>query len=305
MQTENALRYHVRRSRLAGRWMPSPWAASVAAVWLLTVALGASPNVARANLPRDWMAGVQPEGADLFLDLILPGVQATLENRLNFYGDANQFTSRINALATAGFVESQLDLDMRVLVLAVGGSVGVRDTFRLQTFMPGESISIEHRLERELESEVTNGAWGFAEARVTLSVPFNDHMVLNSINRYRIEGRPQSSFDWRLAVVHDGEFLASETMFLLKGRSWGAIGPVVELLQYELGGQSRTQINWGAMLTTRLGWLADRDVLLIRALVNVGGPGIDASQTYGLHYLSVPMNLTVAYRAVLPVWRSD
>ena len=302
MLMEYALRYQLRPQRFNHLALRSTW---VAAACVLLLGLGAAPKVAQAGQPRDWMAGAQPEGADMMLDLVFPGVQATLENRLNIYGIANQFTSRANILATAGFVESQLDLDLRVVVLTLGGSIGVRDTYRNHTFAPGESISISHRLDREFAGDVTNELWPYGELRAILSLPFNDHLVFNSINRFRFEGRPTSSYDWRTATVHDGEFFDSETMLLAKDRSWGAAGPIIQVMNYKLGGVSRTQVNWGILFTTRVGLLDRDDLIFVRALANIGGPGVDATSTYGLHFLTVPVSLTLAYRAVLPVWRPE
>ena len=258
---------------------------------------------AHAGQPRDWMIAVHPEGTDLSLDVVLPGTQATLEHRIGIFNNTvNQLTLRANGLFTATFMESQADVELRLIILTLGASYGYRDTFRNHTFAPGESTSIMHRLDRDLAGDINNAAWSFYEGRITLSLPFNDNLVLNSINRFRHENRPDRSYDWRMGVVHDGGYYASENMLLYKNRHLGGIGPMIQVMNYDFGGKNFTQVNWGPVFTTRLGLRDYDDLIFVQALFNVG---TEQSKSYGLHFLTIPMTLVVAYRAVLPVWRPD
>ena len=252
------------------------------------------------------MIAVGPEGTDLNLDIALLGAQATLEHRIGIYGNnANQLKLRASGLFTPSFVESQADVELRVLVLTLGSAVGYRNTFRNQTYQPGESLLIDHRLDRDLAGDVTNEAWPFFEGRVTLSLPFNNWVAFNSANRLRYEARPIASFDWRLGVVHDRQYFASENLLIFKSRSFGGIGPMVQILNFERAGVSLTQFNLGAVFTSRVGLRRRDDLVFIQVLFNTGWPGTDATQTYGLHLLTIPMTITVAYRVVLPLWRPD
>lgn len=273
--------------------------------WVLCLLFTNMPS-AHAGQPRDWMLDVQPEGTDLKLDLVLLGAQATLEHRLGIFNNQyNQLTLRASGLATLGFSEAQADVDLRILVLTLGGSVGARTTYRNHTYLPGESLSISDRLDRELDGDVNTASWAFAEARAEINLPMNDGLLLRSVNRARIEGRPDLSFDWRTGVVHDGFFLASDAMALARDRHYGAVGPMVQLLHYEQGGRYLTQVNWGLVVTTRPGLQTHDDLLFLQALVNTGIVGTDASKTYGHHYLGLglPLTLVLAYRAVLPLQR--
>lgn len=263
-------------------------------------------NPAHAGQPRDWMIAVHPAGTDLNLDVVLPGTQVTLEHRIALYNNTvNQLTLRGIGLFTAGFSEAQVDADLRMVVLTLGGSVGYRSTYRNQTYEQGEDPRFMHRLERDLAGKVNSVAWPYAEGRIILSLPFNDGLVFNSINRFRFEGRPDRSFDWRMATVHDGNYFSSENMLLLKARNFGGMGPMIQVMNYDNGGRSLTQFNWGAVFTTRVGLRDRNDLIFIQALINTGGIGHDASRSYGLHYLTIPMSLVLAYRAVLPVWRPE
>ena len=252
------------------------------------------------------MIAVMPEGTDLSFDIALLGAQIILEHRIAIYGNTlNQLKFRVNGLFSPSFMESQVDAELRMLALTVGGAAGYRDTFRNQTYQPGEELSIDHRLSRDVGSDVTNEAWPFFEGRATISLPFNDWVVFNSVNRLRHEERPTASFDWRLGVVHDQQYFASENMLLLKNRDLGGIGPMVQILRFERAETPLTQFNFGAVFTSRVGLRRHNDLFFIQVLFNTGWPGTDATQTYGLHLLTVPMMITVAYRVVLPVWRPD
>src|SRR4051794_27359319 len=110
----------------------------------------------RADQPRDWMVGPQPGGTVLNLDVVFPGIQATIEHRIPIYGIANELLLKANSLMTLPFYESQADFDLRLVVLSLGGTAGWRNTFRGMEFAPGEDITRQARRHRELSGETTS-----------------------------------------------------------------------------------------------------------------------------------------------------
>jgi hypothetical protein len=104
-----------------------------------------APGVANAEQPRDWMVAAQPSGTYANLDVIFPGVQAQLEHRIPIYGKSNELDFKVNALPTALFYESQADVDLRILILSLGASVGFRDVFHNIATASSAAISITRR----------------------------------------------------------------------------------------------------------------------------------------------------------------
>jgi hypothetical protein len=138
---------------------------------------------ARAEQARDWMVAAQPGGTYANLDVIFPGVQAQLEHRMPIYGQANELNLKLNALPTLVFYESQFDADLRLVILSLGASVGIRETFHALEFGPGlapSSYAAQGRRDREFGGDYTKSFSGFGEGRATLSLPFNDNVVFLS-----------------------------------------------------------------------------------------------------------------------------
>lgn len=298
------MRHSLRSSLLAHLALRTKFSAVAAATLAMAITWIAPWSApAHAGQPRDWMIAVQPEGTDLNLDVVLPGTQVTLEHRIAIYNNtANQLILRGNGLLTAGFFEGQGDVDLRILVLTLGASLGYQNTFRNQTFAPGESTRAMHRLERDLSGDFDSASWSFFEGRAILSLPFNDGLVFNSINRFRTENRPDRSLDWRQGVVHDsGFYFSSENWLLIKDRHFGGMGPALQVLNYNYDGDNRTQLNFGAVFTTRVGLIDRNDLIFVQALFNAG----QYSKSYGLHYFTIPMSLVLAYRVAIPVWRPE
>jgi hypothetical protein len=262
------------------------------------------PNLSRADQARDWMVGPQPGGTVLNLDVVFPGVQAQVEHRIPVYGIANELWLRANALYLLPFYESQFDVDMRLVVLSLGGSVGYRNTFRGLEFRPGEPLDRQHRRSRELSGEYEGYDNGFGEVRATLSLPFNDHVVFQSINGLRFEGGPDRAFDWRLGVVRDsGMYFNSMSNLYLKGRSFGSLGPALQVLNFPLDGEHITQVNYGFTFVTRPGLRKDNDILFLSMLFNFAktDSGYSAGDVYGAHLFFGPWNFQLAYRMVFEV----
>lgn len=270
------------------------------AAGFVSAVLSARP--AQAEQAQDWMVAAQPGGTHLNLDVVFPGVQAQLEHRIPIYGQANELTFKVNALPTLVFYESQADVDIRLLVLSLGASLGFREVLHSLEFQRGERYTSQGRRNREFGGQFTERFGSFGEGRATLSLPFNDNVVFQSINSLRFEGGPDRVFDWRLGVVRDaGAYFRSDTTLYLKHRSFGAIGPRVQLLNYKLDGLSNTQVNYGLTFTTRLGLRKRNDLLFISVLLGIGGTvnGLPTDEVYGNHLFKIPATVELAYRTVL------
>lgn len=267
---------------------------AVAAALLLT-------RPALAEQPRDWMVSAQPGGTRLNLDILLPGIQAILEHRIPVYGLANEVTFKVNALPTIVFFESQADVDVRFLVLTLGASFGVREVFHAYEFRRGQPFDRQTRRDLEFAGGYTDSFATYGEGRVQLALPFNDNVVLLSVNGLRFEGGNDRSFDWRLGIVRDsGAVFRSDTTLFLKFRELGAFGPRVMFLNYKLDGATNNQLNFGFTAVTRPGFRKRNDLLFVSMLFGVGGTtnSQPTEKVFGNHLLGMPATLELAYRTV-------
>jgi hypothetical protein len=260
-----------------------------------------APGALRADQPRDWMVAAQPAGTYLSTDLVFPGVQATLEHRIPIYGAANELDLKVNALPTLYYYESQVDVELRILVLTLGLTAGFRDTFFNLSFDPGESFSHEARRAAEDEGDYANELTGYGEARAQLGIPFNEWIALLSVFGARYEGGQDRTFDWRLGIMRDsGVLMRSNTTLFFHHREFGAIGPQLEVLSYDLDGERNTGIHYGFTYVGRVG-LRDRyDLLFLTLLFGTSGKinGVETEEVYGDHWFKLPLTLQLAYRIV-------
>jgi hypothetical protein len=297
---------HFLASFLIDKWLPRP--AVVAffrgvgrglAVVCLLLAVGGS--TARADQRRDWMIDIEPVGTFLNLDIVFPGVQATLQHNIPVYGDMNRIRLRANSLLTMGFYESQADAEIRVLFLTLGISGGFQDCFRTLTFEPGEPISRGARRGMDSDALHTHQLWGFTEARFELSFPINDYFVIHNRNAFRLEGRPDRSFDYRVGVVHDGRYVQNDILALVHHPKFGALGPTLQFINYELDNERVFYVNIGGTFVTRAGFFRSDDLLFLQLLFNPGDAlgGQDIGPVYGAHMFYGPFTITLAYRVVL------
>jgi len=280
--------------------------AAAATVSLTVAASLTGPDTARADQPRDWMVAAQPGGTYANIDVVFPGVQAQLEHRIPIYGKANELTFKVNALPTLVFYESQADVDLRMLVLSLGASAGFRDVFHNIEIPKSDNPDFSSKTRRDLDfaHRYDQATSGFGEGRVTLALPFNDHLVFVSVNGFRFEGGRDRTFDWRLGIMRDaGMLVRSDTTLFIKHASFGAIGPQVQVLNYALNGRRNTQVNYGFTFTTRLGLRDRNDLLFLSVLFGVGGTvnGVPTQDVYGNHLFKLPMTFQLAYRTVLEI----
>lgn len=270
-------------------------------VMLAGLLLPALPARVWAHQPQDWMISAGKPGTYVNLDAVFGAVQAALEHRINIYGGANQLTLRGSAIAAIPFGSTQLDADLRIVVLTLGASVGATDVWRNQTFTSEEPLTRKERREREAAGEMDSMGYGWAEGRVGLALPFNDWMVFNSVSAFRLTGARKRSFDNLIGVVHDGNYFRSDIQFFFKHKNWGALAPMVQVLNFPLDGERRTQVNYGFTYVSRAGLVRRDDLILFQLLYHPGGDlgGYDNKSVYGMAVVRGPIAFTLAYRSVI------
>lgn len=280
---------------------------STAVLTATLLALLISARTAHAGQPRDWMIAAQPEGTDAMVDLVFPGVQASVEHRAPIYSFANQLTLRANALYTVPFFESQADVELRILALTLGASGGFRHDMHALEFEPGEGVDRHSRRLKDVDGDVTSMTYGFGEGRATISLPINDNVLLNAINTLRFQDTPDRTFDWRNGVVQDQMMYRSDIFLFFKHRDLGGFAPIWQIMNFGLGGRRFTQFNYGFALVTRPGFVRRNDIFILQMLFNPGSTfgGYDNADGYGAHLFFAPMTFLLAYRVVLPVYRPD
>jgi hypothetical protein len=265
------------------------------------VGLTLVPVRASAEQRHDWMLVAGEPGSYLNLDVVFGAVQAAFEQRMNIFGGANSLTLRASALAAIPFASTQLDADMRIVILNLGVSVGAQDFWVNQTF--GDTVTPTRKLRREREAggDFDTQQFGFFEGRAGLVLPFNDHFLFNNVNAFRVMGTDKNTFDYGTGVVHDGNYLKSDFQFFIKGEGFGGVGPMVQMLNFPFHGERRTQLNYGLIYISRAGMVARNDLILLQVLVNAGDSlgGYDNSDVYGLAVLRGPISFTLAYRSVI------
>jgi hypothetical protein len=240
-------------------------------------------------------------GTYVNLDAVFGAFQAALEHRISIYGKANQLTLRASAIAAIPFGSTQLDADLRIVVLTFGASVGAMDVWRNQTFAPDESLTRKERREREAGGEINSDGFGFVEGRIALALPFNDYLVFNAVNYLRFTGANKRSFDNLIGVVHDGNYLRSDIQLFFKHKDVGGLAPMVQFLNFPLDGARHTQVNYGFAFVSRAGLVRRDDLILFQLLYHPGGDlgGYDNKNVYGLATIRGPIAFTLAYRSVI------
>jgi hypothetical protein len=272
-------------------------------VWAISVVLFGlgSATSAFADQPRDWMLAAGRPGTFVNIDVAFGALQAAIERRINIFGGANTLTLRASALAAIPFGSTQLDADVRVVILNLGVSVGAQDIWINQTFGPSDTMNRKLRREREASGDFDAQQIGFFEARAGLVLPFNDYVLFNNVNSVRLLSADDRTFDYQTGVVHDGDYFRSDFQLFFKHREWGALAPMLQVLNFPVSGQRETQLNLGFAYVSRAGLVRRDDLLLLQVLVHPGDTfgGYDNSDIYGLAMLRGPIMFTLAYRSVI------
>jgi hypothetical protein len=279
-----------------GRWF-------AAAIGGVVTCLGVS--IASAEMPRDQFLNPPAAGTFANLDAYTIGVQASLENRAHLEEGMSMLQTRVSAVASYPYADGSLNLDARVFLFTLGGSVGYRHVWRNHTFEdPAADRSREARREREDEGLHDSQGFSYAEARLRLVIPLDLFFLVNNAT-VRDEGRQDNSFDWLHGNVHDGgTFFKYEATLFLRHRDFGAIGPYLRVMEMPItnrdsgGGHSRdTELHLGIVYATRPGLIRPRggnsDLFLFQIVTKLN----DDEKEYGLHGYYVPAYLLAVYRA--------
>jgi hypothetical protein len=259
------------------------------------------PMRAAAEQHHDWMLQATPPGSYLNLDVVFGALQATFEQRMNVFGGANTLTIKAGALAAIPYGSTQLDADLRIVILNIGASVGAQDFWVNETFDKGVIPSRKLRRELEAGGDFDTQTFGFFEGRAGLVLPFNDYLLFNNVNSFRVMGTKDGTFDYNTGVVHDGNYLKSDFQLFVKGEGFGGVGPMFQLLNFPYEGERRTQVNFGVVYISRAGLVLRNDLILFQMLFHAGDAlgGYDNSDVYGLAVLRGPISFTLAYRSVI------
>lgn len=265
------------------------------------VGLTLVPVRASAEQRHDWMLAAGEPGSYLNVDVVFGALQATFEQRMNIFGGANTLTLKAGALAAIPYGSTQFDADMRIVILNLGASVGAQDFWVNETFAKGVVPTRKLRREREAGGDFDTQVFGFIEGRAGIVLPFNDYLLFNNVNSFRLMGTKDNTFDYNTGVVHDGNYLKSDFQLFFKNEHIGGVGPMFQLLNFRYADERRTQVNFGVIYISRAGLVARNDLILFQMLFHAGDAlgGYDNSDVYGLAVLRGPISFTLAYRSVI------
>jgi hypothetical protein len=264
--------------------------------------LSAQAAPARADQRQDWMVDAPKDGSFVNLDFVFGAIQGSFEQRIPVYGKANQLILRGGAIAALPFGSSQADVDLRIVNLTLGTSIGYADVWRNQTFQLGEPMNRKERREREAAGEFNSDKFGFWEGRASIAFPFNDYIVFNQVNAIRVSGAHDRSFDNWSGVIDDGETFKSDFQLFFKHNRIGALAPTFQILNFSLNHDWHTQFNYGFILVTRAGLVQRDDLFLLQMLFTSGpifGKGFDNRDNYGSAPFRGPYTFLIVYRSVI------
>lgn len=272
--------------------------------WMLWIAWA---NPASADQPSDWMVGAGNEGTYLNLDFVLGAIQSSVEHRIPIYGQANMLTLRGGGVVSVPYTGGQADVDLRILNITLGMSAGGANVWRNMTFAPGEPLDRKQRRERDAAGDFNDEAFGYWEGRAGLAFLFNDYIVFNHVNAWHITAGPERSFNYTTNVVDDARYVRSDFQLFFKHEDYGAIAPVVQVLNFPLDGDWHTQYNFGFFGATRAGLTGRDDVLALQVLFHwheLFG-GYDNEDVFGWAILRGPVAFLLAYRSQITLWEPE
>jgi hypothetical protein len=269
---------------------------------LAAVALCTAPTAVSADQRRDYALTGLPPGDRLMLDYIGTGGRISVEHRRNIFGRSNDYTLGVSSLFAYPLGQVEATASVRALWFELGAAVGYRVLWRNLSFEPGENGAYcrdcDRAARRERDPLSGPGAgiddFGFAEARLQLYAPFNEHFVFTSLFAVRYEGLAARSYDWFFTTVHDpGVMPRWEAIAMFKHRDLGAIGPYLTVSSVPRAGRHDNEFAFGFNAMTRLG-LVDRDDMLFITFLMRPSDGL-----YGVHSYFAPVRALIVYRLML------
>ena len=279
---------------------PVPRRRFAAALAVLAAAAVSAPGAVRADQHQDWMVEAPEAGPYAVLDFIFGAVQAGVEDRIPVYGKTNMLTVRGSAIAALPFGSTQADVDMRIVNLTLGMSVGAASVWRNQSFALDAPMNRKERRQREAAGAFNTDTYGFWEGRASIAFPLNDYVLFNQVNAVRISGAENRSFDNLVGVVDDGDSVRSDFQLFFKHPRVGALAPMFQILNFQLDNDWKTQLNYGFMFVTRAGLVRRDDLIMLQMLFTSGpifGAGIDNRDVYGSAPFRGPYTFLLVYRS--------
>ena len=247
------------------------------------------------------LTGLTP-GDRFHLDYLGTGARISVEHRRNVYGRSNDYTLGVSGLFAYPLAQVEATASVRALWLELGLAAGYRVLWKNLSFEPGEDGAYcrdcDRSARRERDRLFGSGAgsddFPFAEARVQLYAPFNEHLVVTSLFAMRYEALAPRSYDWFFTTVHDPGWMPRwETIALFKHRDWGAIGPYLMVSAVPRAGGHDNEVAFGFNAMTRLGLIERNDMLFITALLR------PRDALYGVHSYFAPVRALIVYRVTL------
>lgn len=266
------------------------------------VALLLLSSGAHAEMPRDYILNAPSAGTFAHLDAYTVGAQASIENRADLEPGMSMLHTRLSGILSYPYAEGSANVDVRVFLLTLGGSVAYRQVYRDHTFEVGEDRTVEARRDRESDGDFGSQGFAYYEGRARLVIPL-DMFFMSNLLTVREENRNDNSFDWFHATVHDaGTIVKYEGTFFFRHRDFGAVGPYLRYMSFprtnDQGAQERVgEIHVGGVISTRPGFIKPRGGNADLALLQVvASPGDDI---FGLHGYPLPVYILGVYRATL------
>jgi hypothetical protein len=265
-------------------------------------------SAAQAELPRDYFLDPPAAGTFALLDAYTIGAQASLENRAHLEEGMSMLTTRLSGIASFPYTEGSFNVDARLFLFTLGGSVGYRNVHRNLTFAPGEDRSREARRDRESDKAFDSQAFPYAEGRLRLTIPLDDFFMVNTFTM-RWEDQRDNSFDWLHGNVHDAGMMSKfESTLFYRHRDFGGIGPTFRYLRSRKttadgGFATDGELNVGLAFGTRPGFIRARGRAADLFLFTVSFRVNDKDEEFGLHGYqgAIPMYPLLVYRAQLPL----
>jgi len=266
--------------------------ANLVACGILTLASAAGAFPQR----RDYFLDPPRGGTFVHADAITVGAQVSLERRQVLEDETmSMLNARVSALYSLGYADVAGHVDVRLLLLTLGGSVGVRRVNRTYTglaapdgFLP--EVTSESRREKDKDSKDAT-SWNWAEARARLVIPLEPLWLVTNL-AMRWEDQPDNTYDWFHTNVHDGgRLLRFDATLFYRAASFGGLGPTVRLLDMPQRGKRVTEVAYGLTFGTRPGVFRKDDLFLFQTLVRPG------DREFGFHITRLPAYVMLIYRA--------